>query len=106
MKHGILTTRRYNVPCNSFVIVGLSFMSLNNQWCVWAEPCIDITRVRSNPSTTAMIITHLGIRSNCEARMGLNKTRLARFLKSFMQHHQISTCIMTNVDTQKIIFEL
>jgi len=48
MKHVILTTRRYNAPYNSFVIVGLSFMSLNNQWCVWAEPCIDIVEVASS----------------------------------------------------------
>jgi len=47
------------------------------------ERYVDITRVRSNPSTTTMIITHLGIRSNGEARMGLNKTRLVRFLESF-----------------------
>ena len=48
------------------------------------ERYVDITRVRSNPSTTAMIITHHGIRSNGEARMGLNKTRLVRFLESFL----------------------
>ena len=48
------------------------------------ERYVDITRVRSNPPTTTMIITHLGIRSNGEARMGLNKTRLVRFLESFL----------------------
>ena len=48
------------------------------------ERYVDITRVRSNPSATAMIITHRGIRSNGEARMGLNKTRLPRFIESFL----------------------
>ena len=48
------------------------------------ERYVDITRVSSNPSTTTMIITHLGIRSNCEARTGMNKTRLVRFLESFI----------------------
>ena len=33
---------------SGLVAVGLVFMSLNNQWCVWAEPCIDIVEVASS----------------------------------------------------------